>query len=76
MSIDGFKFRALNRYDMATSILHTEFRVAAVRNRRGFGRQTVYTLGELNRMMADARFKPVGFYAARIFAPFAWGLND
>ena len=74
MSIDGFRFRALNRYDTSTSILHTEFRVAkGSQQARFLGRQTVYTLGELNRMMADARFAPVGFYAAPDFRPYRLG---
>lgn len=66
-----FRFRAVNRYDPTNSILHTEFRVSRGEETARFqGRQTVYTVAELKRMLAEAGFEPIGFFGAPDFRPF------
>ena len=74
LNIAGFRFRATNRYDLTTGILHTDFRLTRGSEQVHFqGRQSIYTLGEFNRMMFKAGFVPVSFYAAPDFRPFKLG---
>ena len=66
-----FRFRAVNRYDAATSILHTDFKVSRGEETARFqGRQMIYTVAELKRMLFDAGFAPVGVFGAPDFRPF------
>jgi len=76
MTAGDFRFRALNRYDLKTSVLHTEFRVTrGLQQERFTGSQVVYTTGELNRLMARAGFNLISLYGAPDFRPFRLGVE-
>ncbi len=74
LTTGDFAFHARHRYDAAQSILYTDFHITRGQEQAHFqGRQTIYTLGELNRMMQTAGFSPIVFHEAPDFSPFKIG---